>query len=316
MRPVRILRAILGRLALLAAGAIATVVLLELLLQAGALVVAAVGRDRPETWDTDHQRILCLGDSNTYGIWVKPFESYPSRLEAVWNERVETPKVEVVNLGYPGTNSSRLARDLPRMIRTFEPDTVIVMIGVNDFWTVAVPVEREDLEAPPPESRLRIVRLVRLLAGRVNERPGIEVTKTEGEDSKIWSVRYGEEVFDLGYEKGQNGTAGGPDSLSENLEYLVKTAEDLGVKLVFMTYPSRERWYDVADGILRKAAEKTGTPLIDHQDEFTADCPEGQCPKLIMKNHHPTAAGYLRMAHTIVDELAESPAARPDRESH
>ncbi len=306
----RFLRAIFGRLALLALGVVGTVVLLELALQAGAVVVAATGRDRPETWTTDHQRILCLGDSNTYGIWVKPFEAYPAQLETVWNERVGSPKVEVVNLGYPGTNSSRVARDLPRMIRTFEPDTVIVMIGVNDFWTVPVPVDRESHDTPP-EPRLRVVRLAKLLAGRINERPGLEVTKTESDGGKIWSIRYGEEVFDLGYEKGRgDGGGGGPNALRENLVYLAETAESLGVRLVFMTYPSRERWYDIADGILRSVATETGTTIIDHQEEFAPDCPEGECLDLIMPNHHPTAAGYQRMAHTIVDDLAPDAAPR------
>lgn len=35
----------------------------------------------------------------------------------------------------PGTNSSRVVRDSPRILEAFDPDLAIVMVGVNDFWT-------------------------------------------------------------------------------------------------------------------------------------------------------------------------------------
>jgi lysophospholipase L1-like esterase len=52
-------------------------------------------------------RVLCLGDSNTYGVWLERSQACPQQLEAVWNQRVASPRLEVLNLGVPGTNSSR-----------------------------------------------------------------------------------------------------------------------------------------------------------------------------------------------------------------
>jgi lysophospholipase L1-like esterase len=133
-----------GRVALAAAGLLAGVVFLEVLLQAGAWIVAATGRDLPVSWLTGNTRILCLGDSSTYGLWLERHEAYPQQLEAIWNVTPRAAPVEVLNLGFPGTNSSRLVRDFQRMIDAFEPDLVIVMIGANDFWTS--PVELDSAE--------------------------------------------------------------------------------------------------------------------------------------------------------------------------
>ena len=73
------------------------------------------------------------------------------QLEALWNESVEQPKLEVINLGFPGTNSSRVVRDFDRLLTVFAPDLLILMVGVNDFWTL--PLEVEDPQRAAPEGR-------------------------------------------------------------------------------------------------------------------------------------------------------------------
>lgn len=82
-------------------GILLGLVVLELGLQAGAWVVAATGRRLPVSWLTSHTRILCLGDSNTYGLWLERDEAYPQQLEAIWNADPAAAPVEVLNLGFP-----------------------------------------------------------------------------------------------------------------------------------------------------------------------------------------------------------------------
>jgi hypothetical protein len=114
---------------------------LELLLQLGALIVAATGREMPTGWSTAHIRVLALGDSNTFGIYLDEEESYPSQLEALWNARHPENPIEVLNLGYPGTNSYRVADTLGDVINTFKPDVVLLTVGVNDKFTASEFVE-------------------------------------------------------------------------------------------------------------------------------------------------------------------------------
>jgi lysophospholipase L1-like esterase len=110
---------------------------LELLLQLGAKIVAATVRDIPTGWNTQHIRVLALGDSNTFGIYLQENESYPAQLEKFWNERNPERPIEVLNLGYPGTNSFRIAETLDEVLRTFKPEVVLLTVGVNDMFTAS-----------------------------------------------------------------------------------------------------------------------------------------------------------------------------------
>ena len=61
-------------------------------LQAAAWFIRATGREAPVSWLTDQLRVICLGDSNTYGLWLERSEAYPQQFEALWNETVASPK--------------------------------------------------------------------------------------------------------------------------------------------------------------------------------------------------------------------------------
>jgi len=112
-----------------------TLIALEVLLQIGAVVVKENTWRAKTHWLTGNIRILALGDSNTYGLYLPPESSYPSQLEQQWNAQHPELSVEVINLGYPGTNSFRLLANMPEILDTFKPDLVLLMIGFNDFWT-------------------------------------------------------------------------------------------------------------------------------------------------------------------------------------
>jgi hypothetical protein len=93
-----------GRLALLLFGCAAAAVLLEAALRAGAWWVAG-GEPEPRgraRFEGDDHRVLCLGDSNTFGLGVAAEDSYPVQLERLWNERAGDPRIQVVNVGRPG----------------------------------------------------------------------------------------------------------------------------------------------------------------------------------------------------------------------
>ena len=45
----------------------------------------------------------------------------------------------MINLGFPGNNSSKILRALPRILQELRPDVVTVMVGTNDWWTEPEP---------------------------------------------------------------------------------------------------------------------------------------------------------------------------------
>ncbi len=82
-------------------------------------------------------RILCLGDSFTFGYGVLPEDSYPKQLEALLHDRYPGKKFEVINGGFAaGERISNHAAYLAFKGHTFEPRTVILTVCLNDIGDV------------------------------------------------------------------------------------------------------------------------------------------------------------------------------------
>jgi lysophospholipase L1-like esterase len=297
------------RLALIPLGVVLAVCVLEAGLQAGAFCVRAAGQRLPATWLTGGRRILCLGDSNTYGIYLPDRTlAYPQQFERLWNASVETPRIEVLNLGYPGTNSSGLRRDLPRMLETFRPDVVIIMVGANDYWTAAVPLAAgtnlPDRMVQVIRQYSRVYQLVYMLRRALDHRQLEVVYPMLVDHGSSGKARYGDVEFDLGWTRAPR-QVDHDQRLEENLRALVEDARAFGAEAVFMTYPSRMANYGDASRFLRSVADGTGARLIDLGAVFEPECPKEPCPDWLFTDHHPTARGYYLMAETLVRELQD-----------
>lgn len=82
-------------------------------------------------------RILCLGDSFTFGYGVLPEDSYPKQLEALLHNRYPEKKFEVINGGFAaGERVSNHVAYLAFKGHTFQPRTVILTVCLNDIGDV------------------------------------------------------------------------------------------------------------------------------------------------------------------------------------
>lgn len=91
-------------------------------------------------------RILCLGDSFTYGVGVADSETYPALLERYLRKRFPLRGVDVVNAGVPFYDlfdELSYYREKGRLLR---PDLVIVQFYANDLEAMAGSFFREDLK--------------------------------------------------------------------------------------------------------------------------------------------------------------------------
>jgi lysophospholipase L1-like esterase len=77
-------------------------------------------------------RIVCLGDSWTFGANVAPGDSYPRRLEALLRREAPGGEFEVLNLGVLGYSSYQGLELLRRRVLDLEPDLLIVGFAMND----------------------------------------------------------------------------------------------------------------------------------------------------------------------------------------
>lgn len=299
------------RLALAPIGLLLALLILEGGLQIGAFFLKRSKRgELPVAWVSGNLRVLCLGDSNTYGLYLeqREKEAYPQQLEALWNARMPAPKLEVLNLGYPGTNSSRLVRDLPRLLETLRPDILILMVGVNDFWTVPFPLDEAQATRPKAgflarhSLAYRLYYLVR--RGRLSDQ--IEfVDDPEGslERGARPKARLGDLEFDLSFAKAEPGLWGDAEALKRNLRRLVEQARAAETDVYLMSYPARRDFYVAANQAIGAVAFETEAPLIDLAGVFGPICPTSACPEMLYPDGHLKAAGYTIAAEEIIKRL-------------
>jgi hypothetical protein len=78
-------------------------------------------------------RIVVLGDSFTFGFGVRERQAWPARLAALLDARTGgAPRVEVVNLGIPGTGPRDYLWHLAHTGLALEPDLVVIGFFAND----------------------------------------------------------------------------------------------------------------------------------------------------------------------------------------
>jgi len=130
------------------------------------------GPERAAAGDEDVYRILCVGDSVTFGFNVDQPGAYPRQLEALLRARHPGRQIEVVNAGVPGWSWMQGLRFLEAYGLALRPDLVIAAHGTNDQFWRAVITDRERLPgggAAAPEMReptlLERTSLYRLLSG-------------------------------------------------------------------------------------------------------------------------------------------------------
>lgn len=72
------------------------------------------------------KRIVCFGDSLTFGTGASSGKDYPSQL----SQLVSRP---VINAGVPGDTTARALQRLERDVLPYSPDIVLITLGGNDL---------------------------------------------------------------------------------------------------------------------------------------------------------------------------------------
>ena len=108
---------------------------------------------RPETrnltWeDIEHKyRIVCLGDSNTFGQDLPYAQTYPALLQDLLREKYPDLDAVAINVGICGDTSVQGLARLGRDALSYEPQVVVNAFGLNDgnlgHWPLDLSRERE-----------------------------------------------------------------------------------------------------------------------------------------------------------------------------
>ena len=255
-----------------------------ILIELGLQVASLFAEDRTSVWQPGAEnRILCVGDSHTWGASVSREESYPAQLQRFLDE-AEPGMHSVVNQGLPGMNTAQLRKRLGIWLQRYRPDVVVVWVGVNNGWN------RAEVEDPAGLgwarldgvlSRLRAYRLVRVwLHDRELKR---YVPKDRSE--RVWhrvaekgvfgprprfTIRHDGVVEEIRHDREQSHVEREGEDLVEaqlqiqrDYEIMVTYARSAGVRLVFIAYPIRAHWFELANRAVRDTSRRYDIPLVE-----------------------------------------------------
>ncbi|MEN8180986.1 MAG: SGNH/GDSL hydrolase family protein [Myxococcota bacterium] len=283
--------------------------------EAGGIRINALGLRGPELRDLASRRplrIVSLGDSGTFGIWLgeadssQPlaalhFDGYPEALRTLVGERAE-----VINAGVAGYTSSHGLRQLVTKLLELEPDVVTVRFGVNDLKISRGPQRRVE-EPPSPWLRSLLyasfeLRLTRL--GLTAYRRASFLHPRPGSLKAVDLARF-----------------------RENLERFVELSRQEDFHLLFVEYvlrplelgehphheaiyrkgglPSLEafhREHQRYQAVVRELAVREGIPLVETRDALTSSSELGfSAPDFT----HPNAYGAEQIARALERALVE-----------
>src|SRR5690606_19045323 len=86
--------------------------------------------------DKDTYRIITLGDSFTFGLFVKTHENWTELLEKQLSEDVTCKKIEVINLGVSGYDIQYSIERFRIRGQKYNPDLVIFFLRGEDIWQI------------------------------------------------------------------------------------------------------------------------------------------------------------------------------------
>jgi lysophospholipase L1-like esterase len=269
-------------------------------------------------------RILCLGDSFTYGVGAERGKSYPKQLQDKL-DKISKCKVQVINRGVPGLNSGYIREHFEENLMKYRPHAVLFMGGINNHWNATDAFTRGD--APGAGQRLhsvlsefRVYKLVSYSLYRNRYRKDLEALKRNGgEDYAVErSIYKGNDHFADAHVVRENGRKrtihfriqsmdfDNPEAskrLVRDLEIMQGIAARHETDFIVMAYPNPMPVHEA----LRRFAEDYEVPLIDHETEFYTKIPMGRMPDYFFEEDfawsHPNARGYEAMADTIIREL-------------
>jgi lysophospholipase L1-like esterase len=202
------------------------------------------GPELPSSRQPNEIRILCLGDSITFGLGLTEQQAFTSHLERRLSEGPlgRGRRIRVISAAVPGWSSIQGLRALDRF-QDLEPNVVVFWFGMNDSQPARV-LPDSRLSAPDAKvvrttNVLRSLRSFQLIQGLLHTvMGGID------EPCRVSTEEFAEVVLELR----RRSEAGGPrlifvrcpntiDLAAEQATRVIARAEEIGVKRVYGPFP-------------------------------------------------------------------------------
>jgi len=205
-------------------------------------------------------RVICLGNSCTFGWRVKSDETYPKQLEKLLNEDLDYKKYEVINGGVTGYSSFQGKRFLREQILKYKPDIITICYGWNDLLPAAFGIEDKNQKMAPQifldiQNLLGQTELYRFIRGLILSR--FQVKKTGSSSEMLPRVS--------------------PEDFVNNLLEIALIASQENIPVIFLTTPiasleafwgpgkvsKTHQWHQVYNNVILNLPLSSGAYLID-----------------------------------------------------
>lgn len=305
----------------LAAALACSGLLLLLGAEAALWIASGFAPDRSGAWRSGARvRILCVGDSHTFGAGVGVEESYPVQLQALLDER-EAGRFSVINLGTPGMSTTQVQERLPLQIARYRPDLVILWAGVNNVWNLPAAGERQGSRLEALALRSRLYRLVRVAVHDASVERAAADTRADGRhqlrhvencrgDDCDFKARYrlthGGVVDVITHHQSRERDPDGQERrTADDIRAMQRLLEDAGVGFVLVRYPTEAGPFGAANAGIDAAGGELDIPVADSRRAL-----ERVPPDRVEWLHglHPNGALYREVAIELlplVTSLAE-----------
>jgi lysophospholipase L1-like esterase len=231
------------------------------------------------------KRIMCFGDSITFGYGVGDDETYPFALGG------EARGWDVVNAGVTGYTSHQVLGLLRRLAPKLQPDLVTILIGWNDGNRRPVDdreYERRIHRITAMEGSLDHLYLYRAIKGaylRATVMNGLQWTRNA---------------------KGHRASLG---QYHENLEAIVAECRRWGIRPAFIALPHRRKkgeppFSSDYAAVLVDTARAQGVPLLE-SGLLGLQAPVESNDQYFLDSLHMTPEGNALMARLLAQQLVE-----------
>ena len=251
-------------------------------------------------------RVVCLGDSCTFGMPLSERVIYPERLRVLLAERLGERTCQVINAGVPGYSSYQGMRLLDGKFSGWDIDFVTVCFGPNDRDAAFAYGDSEQ-----PSERLLSMRRA-LEHCRVYQGMALAIAwglQAHAIARKKPIVPLTEDEWRKGHDlAGRIRRRVQPWEMVANYERLADQGRRQGFRVLFMTCPYRRRpnhrrtrfnrVLDRYNDAVREWSERTGAMLVDVDALF---CKSGGDALFVHNDPiHPNAQGHSVIAEAIV----------------
>ncbi|MDG1894181.1 MAG: GDSL-type esterase/lipase family protein [Fuerstiella sp.] len=198
-------------------------------------------------------RIVCFGDSSTFGIGARMEDTWPAQLQQLLADGIATGsstsvdtrdvrRVEVINAGVPGYTSHQGVQHMRQKLDDLDPDIVMASYANNDFWhwddqTDAQHAARLNCDGDLRSMLMhsRIMQLMDDLCSRVQSPPAPETVATAS-PNQHWA-----EAATVNYfAPNDKWTRRVPlDSFRDNVNRMADMCEQRSLPLILVKWPDQ-----------------------------------------------------------------------------